>query len=54
MVEILHLFKKPKFGDINTMSCIKLFVGTFGAMAKIQSKYNVMISKSKSLLKLKG
>jgi hypothetical protein len=54
MVENLHLLKKPKFGGTNTMSCIKLFVRTFGSMAKVQSKYTMMISKSKSLIELKG
>jgi hypothetical protein len=54
MVKFFHLFKKSKFGGANTVFCIKLFVGTFGAMAKIQSKYNVMISKSESFLELKG
>jgi hypothetical protein len=54
MVQIFHLLKKSKFGGTNTMSCIKLFVKTFGAMAKVQSKYYVMISKSKLFLKLKG
>jgi hypothetical protein len=36
------------------MCCIKLFVETFGVMAKVQSKYNLIISKSKTLFKLKG
>jgi hypothetical protein len=53
MVEIFHLLKKSKFGGTNTMN-IKLFVKTFGVMAKVQSKYNVVISKFKSFLELKG
>jgi hypothetical protein len=36
------------------MCCIELFVKTFGVMAKVQSKYNVIISKSKTNLELKG
>jgi hypothetical protein len=27
-----HFFKKSKFGGINTICCIKLFVETFGAI----------------------
>jgi hypothetical protein len=36
------------------MCCIKLFTMTFGVMAKVQSKYNVIISKLKTFLELKG
>ncbi len=46
-------FQKSKFGGTNTICCIKLFVETFGAMAKVQSKYNVIILKFKTLLELK-
>jgi hypothetical protein len=53
--ENFSFFKKSKFVGTNTMYCIiKLFVETFGVMAKVQSKYNVIISKSKSFLDLKG
>jgi hypothetical protein len=33
-MEVLNFFKKSKFGGINTNFFIKLFVWTFGAMAK--------------------
>jgi hypothetical protein len=52
--ERFSFFKKSKFGGTNTMCYIKLFVKTLGAMAKVQPKYNVIISKSKTLLELKG
>jgi hypothetical protein len=51
--EMFSFFQKSKFGNINTMCCIKLFAETFGVMAKLQSKYNMIISKSKTLLELK-
>jgi hypothetical protein len=46
------VFQKSKFGGTNTICCIKLFVETFGVMAKVQSKYNVIILKFKTHLKL--
>jgi hypothetical protein len=46
---IFHFFKKLEFGGTNTMCCIKLFVDTFSAMAKVQW----IMSKSKTLLELK-
>jgi len=36
MVEFFIFFKKSKSGGTNTMCCIKLFVKTFGVMAKVQ------------------
>jgi hypothetical protein len=54
MVEFFHFFKKSKFCDTNAMCCIKLFTRTFGVMAKVQSKYNVIIFKSKTFIELKG
>jgi hypothetical protein len=54
MVNVFHFKKKSKFGSTYTMCCIKLFAKIFGVMSKIQSKYNVIISKSKTLLELKG
>jgi len=47
------IFSKSKIGGTNTICCIKLFADTFGAMAKVQSKYNVIILKLKTLLELK-
>jgi hypothetical protein len=32
----VSFFQKSKFGGINTICCIKLFVETFGVMAKVQ------------------
>jgi hypothetical protein len=51
---MFHFVKKLLFGGINTMCWIKLFARTFGDMAKRLSRYNVIISKSKTLLELKG
>ncbi len=53
-MDVLHgecflFFQKIKVWWCNTMCCIKLFVGTFDVMAKVQSKYNVIISKFKSV-----
>jgi len=54
MVEFFHFFKTSKFDGINTMCCVNMFIGTFIVMARIQSNYNVIISKSKILLELVG
>jgi hypothetical protein len=45
-------FQKSKFCGTNTICCIKLFVKTFGAMDKVQSKNNVIILKFKTFLEL--
>ncbi len=50
--EFFHFLKNSKFGDTNTMCCIKIFVKTLDVMAKIQSKYNVIISNFKTFTKI--
>ncbi len=54
IVNFFHFLKNSKFGDTNTMCCIKIFVKTLDVMAKIQSKYNVIISDFKTFTKFKG
>jgi hypothetical protein len=54
MVEFFHFLKTSKFDDIKTMCFVKLFIKTFVIMIKVQPKYNVIISKSKTLVELEG
>jgi len=46
----VFLFKKSKFGDTNTMFCIKFFVERFGVVAKIQCDDIQITSRIKRLI----
>jgi hypothetical protein len=48
-MEIFYFFKTLSFDSINIMWHGKLYIGTFVDTNKVQSKYNVIISKFKLL-----
>jgi hypothetical protein len=52
LVENIYFLKTLKKININSMWCGKLYFGTFVDKKRIQSKYNVIISKFKMLLEI--